>query len=148
MKIEWNKVTWYSKLLAAVLFIVVFCVGYNLGKKAEQVEQLSLPPQDSSTPKLINTVFYKCDGSKTILAKYYEGINTPGDATHPPIPGGNVELKLSDGRNVALYQTISADGGRYANSNESFIFWSKGDGAFVMEGKSNNTTYNNCVESN
>jgi hypothetical protein len=32
-----------------------------------------------------------------------------------------------------LNQTISADGARYANSDESFVFWSKGDGALVLE---------------
>jgi hypothetical protein len=35
MKIEWNKVTWYSKLLAGIIFIVLpffaFYLGYYLG---------------------------------------------------------------------------------------------------------------------
>lgn len=31
MKIEWNKVTWYSKLAAVVLFVGVFFLGFWLG---------------------------------------------------------------------------------------------------------------------
>jgi membrane-bound inhibitor of C-type lysozyme len=34
---------------------------------------------------------------------------------------------------MTLAQTISADGGRYANFDESFVFWSKGNGALVLE---------------
>lgn len=45
---------------------------------------------------------------------------------------------------MTLAQTISADGVRYANADESFVFWTKGNGAFVMEG--NDQTYANCVE--
>lgn len=32
--IQWNKVTWYSKLLAVVLFVAVFFLGFYLGKMA------------------------------------------------------------------------------------------------------------------
>lgn len=31
MKIEWNRVTWYSKLAAAVVFLATFLVAFNLG---------------------------------------------------------------------------------------------------------------------
>lgn len=31
MRIEWNKVTWYSKLLAVVLFVGTFFMGFYLG---------------------------------------------------------------------------------------------------------------------
>ncbi len=33
MVIEWNKVTWYSKILAVILFVGVFCLGYWIGKQ-------------------------------------------------------------------------------------------------------------------
>ncbi len=32
-KIEWNKVTWYSKLIVVVLFLIVFTVGFYLGRQ-------------------------------------------------------------------------------------------------------------------
>jgi hypothetical protein len=31
--IKWNKITWYSKLFAIILFVAVFYIGYNLGEK-------------------------------------------------------------------------------------------------------------------
>ncbi|MBV9159354.1 MAG: MliC family protein [Candidatus Kaiserbacteria bacterium] len=48
-----------------------------------------------------------------------------------------------DGREMTLPQTISADGGRYANADESFVFWNKGNTAFVQE--NGTTTYDQCV---
>jgi len=50
-----------------------------------------------------------------------------------PVPTGSVSLVLSDKREMILKQTISASGIRYANPDESFIFWSKGNGAFISE---------------
>lgn len=93
----------------------------------------------------IADVTYVCDGGKTMHVLYYQGTTTPpASPGMPPTPGGSVTVTLSDGRTMTLPQTISADGARYANADESFIFWSKGDGAFVMEG--NATTYANCVQ--
>ncbi|HTW97059.1 MAG TPA: MliC family protein, partial [Candidatus Methylomirabilis sp.] len=65
----------------------------------------------------------------------------PGE---PPIPTGSVKIVLSDGRNFDLPQTISADGSRYANSDESFVFWSVGDGALVLENNAEKD-YTGCV---
>lgn len=36
MRIEWNRVTWYSKLLAAAVFLAMFIVAFNLGILYEQ----------------------------------------------------------------------------------------------------------------
>ena len=98
----------------------------------------------STEGKLIASVSYACDAAKTIEAAFYDGTSTPGTAAVPPIPGGHVVVTLSDGRTTTLPQTISADGARYANADESFIFWEKGDGAFVME--NNQQTYTNCLD--
>jgi len=38
MKIEWNKVTWYSKALAVVVFIVVLLVGIYIGIQYNQYQ--------------------------------------------------------------------------------------------------------------
>jgi uncharacterized protein YecT (DUF1311 family) len=38
MKIEWNKVTWYSKTFAVVLFVGIFCLGIKLGEQRSKVE--------------------------------------------------------------------------------------------------------------
>ena len=55
-----------------------------------------------------------------------------------------VELTLSDERNMLLMQVVSASGARYANTDESFVFWNKGDTAFVTEG--DKTTFADCVK--
>jgi membrane-bound inhibitor of C-type lysozyme len=89
---------------------------------------------------------YLCNGDKTIDVAFYKGEFKPVKPGEPPIPSGSVKIVLSDGRTFDLPQTISADGSRYANSDESFIFWSKGDGALVLE---NNVekNYTGCVVS-
>lgn len=48
MNIEWNKVTWYSKLLAVILFVIIFCAGFYFGvelrKAQRQQEQIAEEP--------------------------------------------------------------------------------------------------------
>ena len=73
---------------------------------------------------------FKCEGGKTIDATFF---------------GDRVELKLSDGRSMTLPQTMSGSGIRYANGDETFVFWSKGDTAFVTEGSDNKETFADCV---
>jgi membrane-bound inhibitor of C-type lysozyme len=146
MKIEWNKVTWYSKLIAVILFVLTFYIAFNLGKESAEIIQIPAPVQTIAVVKPINTVSYSCDAGKKITAAFYQGESKPAiSLDQPPIPGGSVALKLSDGRSMTLPQTISADGERYANKDESFVFWGKGNGAFITENNLNNTTYNNCV---
>jgi membrane-bound inhibitor of C-type lysozyme len=38
--------------------------------------------------------------------------------------------------------SISASGARYANKDETFVFWNKGDTTFVTDGKE---TYSGCA---
>jgi len=146
MNIEWNKVTWYSKLLAVVLFVLTFYIGFNLGKESAEVNSISVPTiSQLPANKLITTATYACKAGKTIVASYYESENKPVvNPGEPPIPIGSVVLKLSDGRAMTLPQTLSADGARYANADESIVFWSKGNGlTFTENGKE---TYLGCVE--
>ena len=44
MSIEWNKVTWYSKFIAVILFVGIFWLGYVLGNQAGMFAQESLEP--------------------------------------------------------------------------------------------------------
>jgi membrane-bound inhibitor of C-type lysozyme len=87
---------------------------------------------------------YLCKGNKSIEADYYKGKTVASKPDEPPIPAGSVRLKLSDGRSFALPQTISASGIRYANKDESFVFWSKGNGALVLE-NNEEKSYIGCV---
>jgi membrane-bound inhibitor of C-type lysozyme len=98
--------------------------------------------QDSK--KIIASAFYVCDSGLTIKAQYYSGETKQStDPNEPPIPGGSVKLAFSTGENYDLPQTISADGARYGLADDSFIFWSKGNGAFIM--KSDQITEKNCL---
>ncbi|HVZ11272.1 MAG TPA: MliC family protein [Candidatus Paceibacterota bacterium] len=96
--------------------------------------------------KLIATVDYACSGGNSIHASLYEGKTIPGNGPdQPPIPGGSAKVSLSDGRKFALQQTISADGVRYANADESFVFWTKGPNALVLE-NGQQKDYTDCVQ--
>ncbi len=97
----------------------------------------------AQTPTAVAT--FMCDSGKTITASFFSGpAKPPANPGEPPIPGGSVSLVLSDGRSMTLPQTLSADGARYANSDESLIFWNKGRGATITE--ANVPTYSGCLE--
>ncbi len=90
-------------------------------------------------------VEYLCNAGKKIQATLYEGKTLPPAGPGiPPTPGGSAAIVLSDGQAMTLAQTLSADGVRYANANESFVFWSKGDGAIVLENGSEKD-YRDCI---
>ena len=134
MKIEWNKVTSLSRILAIIIYGGTFGLAFYLGQQCGELKaelrhapiiQLSIPVQEKN---IINAVTFVCDNNKTINALFFSE---------------KVELTLSDGRNMLLLQAISASGARYANTDESFVFWSKGDTAFIEEG--DNITYENCL---
>jgi membrane-bound inhibitor of C-type lysozyme len=98
-----------------------------------------------SEGKLIATISYSCNGGKTITAVYRDGESKPAvTPDHPPVPGGHASVTLSDGRILELPRTISADGLRYANADDSFVFWSKGNGALVLEG-GQEKSYIGCI---
>lgn len=99
----------------------------------------------STTRQPIAIASYLCSANKTITAIYYQGERKPAlDASQPPLPGGSVSLVLSDGQKLTLDQTISADGLRYANTEESIVFWSKGNGTTFTE--NGNQTYMGCMQ--
>lgn len=107
--------------------------------------------KNPSTANVIAQAHYVCDGGKTIDASYYSGGPAPTpNPGEPPTPTGSVKIILSDGRTMNLKQTISADGARYSNGNpmiagdESFVFWGKGNSAFILEGD-NKQTYTGCI---
>jgi hypothetical protein len=78
MTIEWNKVTWYSKLIAVVLFVATFWLAFDLGVASEDAHiQANL----SGTPLAIST-----DSGGAI-----------GATTTPPISGGGSILPYQSG---------------------------------------------------
>ena len=98
----------------------------------------------AQAPSPVATVQYSCAEGKSLAAQYFDGATrTAPDGR--PIPGGRVVLTLADGKKLTLPQTLSGSGIRYANEGESFVFWSKGDTAFVEEGANQTVTYKDCV---
>ena len=73
---------------------------------------------EKATSSIINSVTFSCAENKTIQALFF---------------ADKAELTLSDGRHMLLLQAISASGARYANTDESLVFWNKGNTAFIEE---------------
>lgn len=114
-----------KKNLVFILIIIIVLAGAGIWYANNRSISFSPSPIAQAT--------YICNGDKTIDAVFYRGEIKQVEPGEPPIPSGSVKIILSDGRNFDLPQTISADGSRYANSDESFIFWSKGSRALVLE---------------
>ena len=74
---------------------------------------------------------FGCNRGRSIDATFVNGANS------------RVELILSDGRKLTVPQAQSASGARYANADESFVFWNKGNTAFIEE--AGKTTYDGCA---
>ena len=68
-------------------------------------------PALAETP--VATATFKCQGGKSIEATFY---------------ASSVSLTLSDGRSLTVPQAMSGSGARYANKDETFVFWNKGNG--------------------
>lgn len=126
-----------NRILPVIIVIIAIMLAVWFVIVRSSVPTIPLPGN------LISSVSYTCDESKTIEASYYDGATGAGEVESSG--GGTVVIILSDGRSITLARTVSADGTRYSNTDESFIFWSKGEGAFVSE--NNQQTYANCVDS-
>ncbi len=111
--------------------------GFRQNQERAAAQAASAPPTAASdgqtaTAKAepIATAIYRCEGNKGIDATYYPD---------------SVDLTLTDGRSLELPQVISGSGARYANGDESFVFWNKGDTAFVTEAPDDTMTFKDCV---
>ena len=118
MKSSGKKIVW----LAAALVILL------LGVRAYM---LFFKPKPTTPATGAKTVTFACDAGKAITATFYL---TKDD---------HVDMKLSDGRNLSLPHALSGSGARYANADESIVFWNKGDTAFITE--KDKTTFANCA---
>ena len=111
------------------LFIVIITLLVFTGIACQN--QKSWPQNtgaEQATGRIINSVTFSCAENKTVQALFFDD---------------KAELTLSDGRHMLLLQAISASGARYANTDESFIFWNKGNTAFIEE--SQKITFKDCI---
>jgi membrane-bound inhibitor of C-type lysozyme len=99
-----------------------------------------------TTPKVLNTVTYLCDAGHQIQATFLERRDVMATATPDgrPVPTGAVTVKFDDTTDVTLNQTISADGARYANTDESLVVWNKGQTLMVLD-HDKETTFTGCL---
>jgi membrane-bound inhibitor of C-type lysozyme len=118
-KIKWNEVTGLSQIIAIVLFVAVFGVGFYVGEKYENKSILGNAKVSAK---------FVCPDKSVINADFYSR------AVH-------IETARLGG--MYLTQTISGSGARYANADESIVFWNKGDTAFIQQ--NGKTTIDNCV---
>lgn len=126
-------------LIIDIFIIIVFLGGLILWHKFSTSEIT-----EKST--LISSVQYICDNEKNIIASYYEGPRMPTPVPgEMPTPTGSVEISLNGDARIMLRQTISGSGIRYANEDESLVFWSKGDGALIMRNNVMDLSYINCI---
>lgn len=114
-----------KKILLSIVWLLVIISTFYLVNYFSKKNIVT----EKTNENIINSVTFVCEGNKTIQAVFFED---------------KVELNLSDKRNILLMQAISASGARYTNSDESFVFWNKGNTAFVDEGGI--VTFKDCVE--
>jgi membrane-bound inhibitor of C-type lysozyme len=105
--------------------------GYSWCDKKSACIQSGAEYCTATPPK---RVLFTCDAGKTITATFY------------PTDDAYVDLVLHDGRKLSVPRALSGSGARYATTDESFVFWNKGDTAFITE--SDDTTFSNCVTTN
>jgi membrane-bound inhibitor of C-type lysozyme len=127
-----THIPWYIQIIAIILFIGIFLIGLYFGHSSVALAPQSAPRATSTvtvaTSTLITGVTFICPNHSYVSAMFYRD---------------GVKLLLSDGRTMTLPHALSADGARYANPDESFVFWNKGNGAFITE--QGTTTYSGCV---
>lgn len=133
-----------GRLLIFIVIIAALAGGYLYWQKQAASQQ-------PGTQSLVAHVRYQCDQGKTIDASIYQGSAPAVRPGQPPVPNGRAEVKLSDGRSLTLPQTLSADGIRFSDGDpmvqgsEKFVFWSKGNGALVLE-NNEEKSYTGCIQ--
>lgn len=88
------------------------------------------PAQPTPPPGQPIRAVFNCKNGLMIAATFMGG-------TQP-----SVYLELSDGRKLTVPAGLSGSGARYATPDERFVFWNKGDSAFIQENGA--TTYDDC----
>lgn len=125
VKKQVNKRRVFIVIVGIITVLTIYLV--IRGDKPVAVEKNAQP--ETSVSDTIKADFL-CSDEKSISAEFFNGSER------------YVNLTLSDGRKFTLPGAVSADGARYANNDESVVFWNVGDTATFEE--NGITTYDNC----
>lgn len=107
--------------IIAIIGLLILIAGYMWSRSHQ-----------SSSLKTKGVKFtFTCKNEKLITATFYP----PDDM--------QIDLVLSDGRDLSLIHAPAASGARYINLEESIVFWNKGNTAFLEENKS--LTFEDCM---
>jgi len=112
-----------------VAFAFIFVVLYFMLNGTFNFMSKVSAPTITPMPTPIVAI-YTCPNGQEITATYDNA-------------AGNVTVLLPTGAVETLPHAMSADGARYANADESFVFWNTGNSAMVEQ--NGVTTYQNCV---
>lgn len=121
---------WKDKntLIAILIVLLLMIIAFKISQK-EDIKVLEPVPSVNEIPAV-----FSCDYNINVSAIFK---NAP--------EGNSVDLNINDGeRKIELRQVISASGARYANNDESFIFWNKGNTAFIQE--NDEIIIDNCID--
>ena len=134
-------------LLVIAVVVLVIGVIYLIKQNETPVIEIPYglnPEKEGPLPSdnLIHEADYLCEDGTTLRTAFYVREIVTEESEGMPIPTGMLDITLSDGRSFYLPQTISASGIRYADEDEHFLFWGKGDKAFIME--DGEITIDNC----
>jgi hypothetical protein len=77
MKIIWNEVTWYSKLIAVILFLATFFVAFYLGGENQKIKNLNLSEINTIKKEEGSNLNKTKDGKYCFYRKQIATINEP-----------------------------------------------------------------------
>lgn len=119
-----KKFIFYIIIILTVGFLLRGYIRQQSVVKPKISEQVVSSPQEESVIKAV----FNCADGKSIQTEFSKE---------------QVKLTLSDGRTWVLPSAISGSGARYANADETQVFWNKGNTAFIEE--NGQTTFQDCV---
>lgn len=120
-------------VLAIVIGLIIVAIIVSKKDDISQEVQNSDPGLSSEV-----TAVFACANNISI-ATTFTNTDNPENNT--------IDLNINNGeRKMTLNQVVSASGARYANEDESFVFWNKGNTAFIEE--NGEIIIDNCVDIN
>lgn len=112
------------------VFAFIFVMLYLMLSGSFNFLNQASAPTITPTPEDKITAVYTCPNGQEITATYDNA-------------KGTVTVLMPSGAAEVLPHAVSANGARYANADESFVFWNTGNEAMVEQ--NGVTTYQNCV---